>query len=375
MKQNLHKLLAVGIYVLLALLILNSFLVYSLEKSLNSKIAEAKELARPAKIEIIKLESSCKDCFDADTVIGTLKQSGLEITGEKSFSRNSQDALKLIKNYKIEKLPNIILKGEINKTTIQDFKQAGDALIFDAVLPPYENAATKKIMGKVSSVIIKDKICKVCTDLNLVVNNLKQSGIFFGKEKSLDFSEAEAKELINKFAIKKLPVLLLSNDIDAYPEISQGLSQLKSKDGSYYVMESQAPYIEAESGKLRGLAKLILLNDSSCKECYNVEIHKSIIARFGVSIGEEKNVDAGSAEGKQMISRYNIKSVPTILLTGDLKVYDGFNSIWEQVGTVETDGAYVFREISAMGPGMTYKDTATNEVKKVEAPQQAAGQQ
>ncbi|MDP3766135.1 MAG: hypothetical protein Q8R04_06500, partial [Nanoarchaeota archaeon] len=229
MKQNLHKLLAVGIYVLLALLILNSFFVYSLEKSLNAKIAEAKEFARPAKIEIIKLGSSCKDCFDADVVIGTLKQSGLEITGEKSFFRNSQDALKLIKKYKIEKLPSIILKGEINKTAIQDFKQVDDALVFDAVLPPYEDAATKKIMGKVSSVIIKDASCKVCTDFNLVVNNLKQNGIVFNKEKSLDSSEAEAKELINKFAIKKLPVLLLSNDIDAYPEISQSLSQLKSK--------------------------------------------------------------------------------------------------------------------------------------------------
>ncbi len=375
MKQNLHKLLAAEIFVLLALLILNSFFVFSIEKSLNAKIAEARELARPAKIEIIKLGSSCKDCFDADAVIENLKSSGLEITREKSLSRNSQDALKLIKKYKIEKLPNIILTGEINKTTIQDFKQAEDVLVFDAVLPPYENAATKKIMGRVSSVIIKDASCKVCTDFNLAVNNLKQSGISFGKEKVLDFSESEAKELISRFAIKKLPVLLLSNDIDAYPEISQGLSQLKSKDGSYYVMESQAPYVEAESGKLRGLAKLTLLNDSSCQECYNVEIHKSILARFGIALDGEKNVDAGSAEGKQLISKYGIKSIPTIIVTGDLKIYEGFNNVWKQVGTVETDGAYVFREISAMGPNMAYKDTATNEVKKVEAPQEAGAQQ
>src|SRR3989338_8441832 len=185
-SSSLHRLLAIGVFILLALLILNSFFVYSIEKSLNLKIAEARELARPAKIEIIKLESSCKDCFDADAVIGILKQSGLEVTGEKSLSRNSQDALKLIKKYKIEKLPNVILLGEINKTAIQNFKNEGDALVFDGILPPYEDAATKKIIGKVLGTIIKDASCKVCIDYNLAIQNLKRNGVFFGKEEELD---------------------------------------------------------------------------------------------------------------------------------------------------------------------------------------------
>ncbi len=368
-SSNLHRLLIPGIFILVAILIFNSFYVLSIEKSLNAKIEEARELSRPAKIEIIKLESSCKECFDADAVISTLKQPGLEITGEKSLSSNSQDALKLIKKYGIEKLPNIVLTGEINKTTIQDFKQVNDALIFDAVLPPYEDAATKKIIGKVSGTIIKDASCKVCTDYNLAVQSLKQNGVFFGKEEEIDSTGAEAKELIGKFAIKKLPVLLLSNDIDAYPEISQSLIQLKSKDGTYYVIESQAPYVEAESGKLRGWAKLILLNDSSCSECYNVEIHKSVLARFGIAIEDEMQIDVNSAEGKQLIKKYGIKNVPTIVLTGDLKIYEGFNNVWKQVGTTETDGAYVFREISAMGTGMVYKDLSTNEIKNMELQQ------
>ena len=372
---NLNRFLQIGMFILLAILLLNFFFVYDLEKSLNAKIAEAKEFARPAKIEIIKIESSCKDCFDADAVIKNLKSSGLEITGEKSLSRNSQDALKLIKQYKIEKLPNIILKGEINKTTIQDFKQVDDVLVFDAVLPPYENAATKKIMGKVSSVIIKDKSCKVCTDFNLALQNLKQNGVFIGKEENLDFSESKAKELIDKFAIKRLPALLLSSDIEAYPDIALSLSQLKSKDSSYYIIESQAPYVEADSGKLRGLAKLTFINDSSCSKCYDVKIHRLILSRFGIAVDKENEVDVNSAEGKQLASKYSIKNVPTIVLTGDLDVYENFKIVWGQVGTVENDGAYVFREIDALGEGIVYMDTSTNEIKIVEPTPKPTGQE
>ena len=375
MKIPFQKVLAAGLVLLVAIVILNSFFVFSLGKSLNVKLAEAKELAMPAKIEIIKLESSCTGCFDADAVIGALKNSGIEVSAEKSLPRNSQETLDLIKKYNIGKLPAIVLKGEIDKDTIPGFKKVEDALVFDAITPPYEDTATKKAIGKVSAIIIKDSGCKVCMDLNLMVQNLKQNGVSIDKEKTLDSSGSEAKGLIGKHNITKVPVLLLSSDVGAYEGLAQSIGNMKSKDGSYYIIESQAPYIEAESGKLRGLAKLTLLNDSSCKECYNVDVHKSILARFGVSVEEEKTVDAGSAEGKRLISKYSIKSVPTILLTGDLKVYGAFNSVWKQVGKVEADGAYIFTEISAMGPGISYKDTLTNEVKKVEAPQQESAQQ
>ena len=85
---NLHRFFTIGIFALLAILLFNSFFVFSIGKSLNVKIEEAKELARPAKIEIIKLESSCTDCFDADSIIEILKKSNLEVVNEKSLSRN-----------------------------------------------------------------------------------------------------------------------------------------------------------------------------------------------------------------------------------------------------------------------------------------------
>ena len=363
-KDNLHAFLTIGIFVLLGILLFNSFFVFSVGRSLNVKIDEAKELARPAELGLIQIESSCSDCFDIDSITKTLKESSdIKIIKEKLLPENSKNAIKIIDQYGIEKLPAIVLTGEIEKASIQNFKQVDDVLVFNGITPPYKDAATKKVMGKVSSIIISDNNCDVCTDLGLVLQNLKQSGIFVDKEEEFDFSGAKAKALIGKLDIEKLPALLLSDDIEAYPDIAQSMDQAGLKKQDYYIIESQAPYVEAESGKIRGTVDLILLDDSSCSECYDVEIHKSILARLGLAIGEEKTIDTSSEQGKQLISQYNLESVPTIILTGDLEVYENLNNVWLQVGTVEDDGAYVFREITAMGQSIVYKDVDTGEIK------------
>lgn len=360
-KNNLYKFLEIGVFVLLGLLIFNSFFVFGIGDDLNMRINEVKELAKPAKIEIIKLESSCSYCFDINEVINNLKESDLEILSEKSLSGNSQEAIELINKYNIKKLPTIILKGEIEKSSIQDFKQVDDILVFDNIIPPYEDAVTKNVIGKVSSIIISDNNCDVCTDFNLIIRDIKQSGIIFiDKEEQIDFSNSRAKELIDKFNIKKLPVLLLSDDIDAYSSISQDIKQLGYKKDGYYVIESQVPYVEVNTGKIRGLVTLTMLDDSNCVECYDIEIHKEILGRLGLTINEEIKIDVSSNEGKKLISKYSIKNVPTVILTGDLDVYANFNTIWEQAGSVESDGAYIFRNLNILGRDIVYKDITTN---------------
>ena len=229
-KEDLSKFIFAGAFVLLGIMLFNSFFVFSVGSKLSTKIEEAKELARPAELGLIKIESSCSDCFDIDEVVKVLKDSSdIEIVKEKSLLRNSENAIKIINNYGIEKLPTIVLAGEIEKASIQNFKQVDDVLVFMNIVAPYEDAITKKIMGKVSSIMINDKNCEVCTDFSLAINNLKQDGVFIDKEEEFDFSQTKAKELIDKFSIEKLPALLLSDNIDAYPSIAQSLKQTASK--------------------------------------------------------------------------------------------------------------------------------------------------
>ena len=243
--SNLHQFLTIGVFVLLVILIFNSFFVFSMGSKLDEKINEAKELAKPAKIEVIKLESLCENCFTVDEILTVLKESSdLEITKETSLKKGSKEAIDMINQYNIEKLPTVILKGEITKVSIQNFEENNEALVFNGVSPPYENAKTNNIVGKVSTIIINDKNCgDKCADFSLSIDNLKNSGVFISKEVVYDYSDAKAKEIIGKFGIRKLPAVLLSRDIEIYTDIVQSISQLASKRNNYYLIESAAPYV------------------------------------------------------------------------------------------------------------------------------------
>ncbi len=113
-KEDLNKFIFAGAFVLLGIMLFNSFFVFSVGSKLGAKIEEAKELARPAELGLIKIESSCSDCFDIDEVVKVLKDSSdIEIVKEKSLLRNSENAIKIINNYGIEKLPIIVIKQKI----------------------------------------------------------------------------------------------------------------------------------------------------------------------------------------------------------------------------------------------------------------------
>jgi hypothetical protein len=224
------------------------------------------------------------------------------------------------------------------------------------------NSLTSEIEGLVSSFIIQDASCEACSDYALSISSLEQSGVTFGDQAVLDYSSPEAKQLLLTHNITKVPALILSDDLDAYPEMRQNFAQsgLLAKQG-YYVIESSAPFVEADTGKTRGLVKLSLLSDESCIGCYDVETHSQILSRFGLAIEDEQIIDILSSEGQSLKNKYAILQVPTALITGDLEVYDGFKDTWETVGTVESDGTYVFRDLSALGQGITYNDLSSGE--------------
>ena len=102
-----------------------------------------------------------------------------------------------------------------------------------------------------------------------------------------------------------------------------------------------------------------MLVDDQCSDCYDVSIHKSALERFGVYLSEEETVDYLSGAGKNLVSKYNIKKIPTIILSKNANVYESLNQAWEQVGTIETDGTYVFRDVESMG---NYNDLDLNEI-------------
>ncbi|MBC8500198.1 MAG: hypothetical protein ISS25_00065 [Nanoarchaeota archaeon] len=351
-----------------ALLILfalyNVFQISSFSNLFDEKIAEAKEAARPAELQMIVItDSDCTDCFDIQSVVDSVKNAHVNITSEKSVELSSDEAQGLISKYSIEKIPTVLLFGETNKTVIRNMEKTDDALVFRALTPPYVDADTSSVMGRVSAVILEDSSCDKCYNMAQILQNFKQSGITVVSERVVDRNSEEGQSLISKYSFESLPALILSRDLEAYGgDIIAGWRSFGSVEEDAYVTRlTTPPYVDLNEDRVVGLISMTFLVDGSCDECYDAtNLHKSILARMGVVVGEEKIVDVSSSDGQALVDKYSITKVPTIILEGDVDKYLSVVNAWRSVGTVESDGTYVFRQVEFAA--QKYKDLTTGEV-------------
>ncbi len=365
------------LYAFVALTIILSVVNVSLIASRNEKINEAVRLAekenQPARIELIKIAaSSCPDCFDINTVAENLKKANVNVTSEKALEFSSSEAKQLISQYKIEKLPTIIVLGEVNKSNVvnlwnqnwnvemKDGTQVSS--VYSSVLPPYVDATNGVIRGLVNLIHIVDQSCSDCADLTQVIRFFRQNGVKFSSEKTINYDSPEAKELIAKFAVQKVPALIVSKDVLEYTPVAQVWPQLKAteKQGFYVLHTTAPPYRDLATDKIEGLVSVIYLNDSACSSCYDVQINKQIMERnFGLVLANETTVDISSDSGKALIKQHNITKVPIMLASPEANLYTGFAQAWSQVGNVAKDGWHIMRNPEVLG---SYKDLSTGNV-------------
>lgn len=350
----------------------NVFQISAFNNLFDERLEKAKELARPAEIQLYTItDPDCKDCLDISTLVEPIKKAGYTITKESNLKLDTKQAKELIDKYEIEKIPTIVILGEINKTRIKNVDSRKDALIYTQLSPPYVDTETNKVVGRVSATIIKDSSCDVCYDVESVLDQFKKADVKIVSEKSIESSSRNAKELIKRYEIDRVPTLILSKDLEAYgEEITNLWKQIGyvAPDGSYVTRISIPPYLNLSTNKIEGLVSLIVLEDRSCIGCYNASsFHTPILKRIGIVPEKEEVIDISSSKGKALIEKYSIEKVPTILLNGDLDIYPALTRVWETVGTVESDGTYVFREMDAIRKA--YKDLTNDEV--VEPPVQS----
>ena len=379
------KTIGVVLYAFIALAIVISIVNFSLIDARREKINEAVRLAekenQPAKLELIKIAaSSCPDCFGIDSVIDGLKKSNVNVTSERALDFSSNEAKQFIMQYKIEKLPTVIVLGEVNKSSVVNlWNQNWQAemkdgtrvsVVYSAVSPPYVDATNGAIKGLVDLTHIVDQSCPNCADLAQVINFFKQQSVKFSSEKTVDYNSSEGKDLISKFGVREVPALIVSKDILDYSAIAQVWNQLNAteKQGFYALHTTIPPYRDLATNKIVGLVSVIYLNDSSCTSCYNVQVNKQILQRnFGAVIVNETTVDISSDPGKALLKQYNITKVPIMVASPDAVAYTTFVQVWPQVGNVANDGWYIMRKPETLG---TYKDLSTGQVV---TPQQHGG--
>ncbi|RMF55129.1 hypothetical protein D6745_03095, partial [Candidatus Woesearchaeota archaeon] len=360
---------ALGI-ILIIVALYNVFQTSSLSSVFNEKIKEAELAAKPAEVQLTIITTpSCEDCFDISSAVSMIESTGVNVTSKKEVEFLSPESLSLVEEYQIERVPTVIITGEINKSRSLGNKlrssaeKKGEAYVFTKVEPPFIDANVGKVRGKISLIHIRKYDCEKCFNLTPFISQLSDLGLKFEEQRTVSSDSKEGRELIKKYDIKKLPTVIMDKEAEVYPTIAENWDNMGSiEEGNYFVMRQVSPpYYDVDEGRLKGLVSMKVLLDSSCGECYDPNrFHKPILQQMGVVFDKEEEIDVSSDEGKELIKKYDIEKVPTIILTGDVEEYPVLVNAWKSVGTNESDGAYVFRAVEVSR--QAYKNLTSGEV-------------
>lgn len=213
--------------------------------------------------------------------------------------------------------------------------------------------------ANLDAIIINDQNCKECFKIEPLLTNLQKANIKLTSTRAIDRTDEEAKTLISKYSIQKIPALILRGEVQKDSQLKNALLQSGDINGDTFVLRQiGGPNVLTATGEIKGKTELTLIGDTSCSKCYDVSQHQVILSRFGLS-PETKTVDYKSLEGKAIINKYKITLIPTFVLTGEVSEYPGLVKIWSQVGTIK-DGAYIFSQgVTSMG---VYKDLKSGKI-------------
>lgn len=214
--------------------------------------------------------------------------------------------------------------------------------------------------AEIKIVSIVDPDCSECTPLNTYMSKLSNQNVRITGEKTLELENVEARNIIEKYGVAKLPFFMVTGELQKHAEVAELLSSWGTITDDVFTLSAVAPpYVDMDTGKTKGLVKLTYLTDETCTECYDVTVNKQILEKnWGLALIEEKSVDISSEDGEQLLEKYSITKVPTFLLSPEASVYAGLSGIWDNVGTKGFDGTYIFTNIQELG---TYYDLEKKE--------------
>lgn len=168
----------------------------------------------------------------------------------------------------------------------------------------------------------------------------------------------------------RLPALAFNQTIEQYPEsFVQGWERygetVTIADGKYsgtwYILPTlNPPYLDTMSNLVKGRVTATYVTLERCSECYDVFMNREFMRESRITPYHEIIVDADSPQGKILIDRYAIDAVPTLFMSPEAGEYTNLKPGWPMVGTIESDGTFVLRNLQRLG--VTYYDLNSNQV-------------
>lgn len=340
--------------VFLIVLAAGTWLIYGIQPAKQAEAAE---------INLVIVGADCADCYDIQPALQLL-QVDYTIKEIKNVTMDKAD--EYITKYGLTRLPAIIFTGDTSALELPELEEKNGAKIFTKIPAPYYDVNKKGIIGYVTITRLMDSACADCFNISLIEDQMTTAGIIIKNRETIEASSEKGKQLIEKYNIENIPTLLFNEELLAYEQIQQVWNDFgtKEQDGTLVLRKLNPPYKNLKTGKLEGAVTMTYIVDKTCTNCFSTEAYNKLLKdSFSLYVKEEKTIDASTTEGKNLIKKYNITMIPTVILSQDASAYPTLPTAWAQVGTSEEDGTYVFREIGqlesylkSIGQELVYKN-------------------
>ncbi len=303
--------------------------------------------------EIILL-TGCGDCFDMNELIPKLiKEQDIYFKDTQEVDYQSKKGQELIKKYNVRKIPALIIKSrDIEKISLKIFEKnqvliKKDYILFEGGVP-YIDLFTEEKRGFVNLIEIQESSCSECESYFSFIKQLEEAGMKKENLLFLDSNSEQGKKLIKENNIQSLPALLTDKEFKEYWWITKAIGGNIEEKKDYLLFTNKVyPYFDLNTKEIKGKVKATYLINQSCEDCFNPAELGNAFKQLGVYIGSEEKIDLSDSAGRLLIKKYNITSIPTIILSKEINDYFGMKKLLNQIGTIENDGAFIFRNLKA----------------------------
>ena len=219
----------------------------------------------------------------------------------------------------------------------------------------YKTTSQKKVQElppEIDLYTIVPTNCDDCFNIKLAEQFVQQkTNAKIVTQKTFKTDTDEAKELITKYKLKRLPALIIKGEIKRIT-----IDHFEQREDALLFDATPPAYFDVVTGKIKGRVVATIINDKACTKCMDLTILTKQLRAAGVSI-TEKIQTSEMSEARNIISKYKIERLPTLLLSKDALEYDLIKNVWEQVGTIENDETLVMRKLTP-----PFKDVQTGRI-------------
>ncbi|MBU2476792.1 hypothetical protein KKG83_04950 [Candidatus Micrarchaeota archaeon] len=236
----------------------------------------------------------------------------------------------------------------------QEKKDLNDS---DNNIVPDSNNLIEEKPAFIKIIILEKLDCIECASLDSLVDAISSFDVNILEVKRIDSVSEEGQNLIKMHEITMLPSLIVNGEFNG-TELQSKWSEIgEEKNGVLILRKPNPPYYSLEEDRLAGKVDVLLIQNSSCDKCVDLSTFPQDLEQVGVFIRDYNVLEFDSPEAKELLEYYLVDRLPVVFLSLDAAEYDFLSSVWDNLGTVESDGVLVYRE------AVPYFDVFSGEVK------------